>query len=77
MVTGRGGWPMTVIMTPDKKPFFAGTYFPKESRKGQPGMLQLIPSISNAWENKQNEILINNTSVLLSIYSSHFTEWCD
>ena len=56
-MTGRGGWPLTIVMTPDKKPFFAGTYFPKEGRKGQPGMLQLIPSISNAWENKQNEIL--------------------
>ena len=56
-MTGRGGWPLTIVMTPEKKPFFAGTYFPREGRKGQPGMLQLIPSISNAWENKQNEIL--------------------
>ena len=41
-MTGRGGWPLTIIMTPDKKPFFAGTYFPKESVGKRPGMMQLI-----------------------------------
>ncbi len=55
-MTGRGGWPLTIIMTPDKKPFFAGTYFPKESVGKRPGMMQLIPSISNAWTNKKDEI---------------------
>ena len=53
-MTGRGGWPLTIIMTPEKKPFFAGTYFPKEGRGKTPGMLQLIPSLANAWKNKQN-----------------------
>jgi len=37
MMTGSGGWPLTIIMTPDKKPFFAGTYFPKETRHGRMG----------------------------------------
>ena len=55
-MTGRGGWPLTIIMTPDKKPFFAGTYFPKESIGKRPGMMQLIPSIANAWINKKDEI---------------------
>ncbi|MFL2998715.1 MAG: thioredoxin domain-containing protein [Candidatus Neomarinimicrobiota bacterium] len=55
-MTGRGGWPLTIIMTPEKKPFFAGTYFPKEGRGKTPGMLQLIPSLANAWKNKQSEI---------------------
>ena len=55
-MTGRGGWPLTIIMTPDKKPFFAGTYFPKESIGKRPGMMQLIPSIANAWINKKEEI---------------------
>ena len=55
-MTGRGGWPLTIIMTPDKKPFFAGTYFPKESVGKRPGMMQLIPSIANAWINKRDEI---------------------
>lgn len=55
-MTGRGGWPLTIIMTPDKEPFFAGTYFPKTGQGKRPGMLQLIPSLANAWETKQEEI---------------------
>ena len=58
-MTGRGGWPLTIIMTPEKKPFFAGTYFPKEGRGKTPGMLQLIPSLANAWKNKQSEIKLD------------------
>ncbi len=53
LLTGRGGWPLTIIMTPDKKPFFAGTYFPKESRHGIIGMKDLIPQVAKIWnENK-------------------------
>ncbi|MAV70792.1 MAG: thioredoxin domain-containing protein [Candidatus Marinimicrobia bacterium] len=55
-MTGQGGWPLTIVMTPDKEPFFSGTYFPKNGRGNRPGMLQLIPAINNAWKNKQNEI---------------------
>jgi uncharacterized protein YyaL (SSP411 family) len=55
MVTGSGGWPLTVIMTPDKKPFFAGTYFPKESRLGRIGMLDLIPRIKEIWMTRREE----------------------
>ena len=55
-MTGRGGWPLTIIMTPDKEPFFAGTYFPKKGNNSQPGMMELIPSLMNAWENKQGDI---------------------
>ncbi|HJM34209.1 MAG TPA: thioredoxin domain-containing protein, partial [Candidatus Marinimicrobia bacterium] len=56
-MTGHGGWPLTIVMTPDKEPFFAGTYFPKNGRGKRPGMLQLIPSLANAWTSKQGEIL--------------------
>ena len=56
MLTGSGGWPLTIIMTPDKKPFFAGTYFPKKSRFGRPGMKELIPQIENIWVTKRDEI---------------------
>ena len=55
-MTGRGGWPLTIVMTPEKEPFFAGTYFPKDGRGQRPGMLQLIPSLANAWSTKQGEI---------------------
>ena len=56
MLTGSGGWPLTIVMTPDQKPFFAGTYFPKHSRGNRFGMMELVPKIKDVWENKKNEI---------------------
>lgn len=55
-LTGRGGWPLTIIMTPEGEPFYAGTYFPKESRAGLIGLKQLLPSLSHAWENQQEDL---------------------
>lgn len=57
MLTGSGGWPLTIVMTPDKKPFFAGTYFPKENRFGRSGMLELVPRLKNVWLHRKDEIL--------------------
>jgi uncharacterized protein YyaL (SSP411 family) len=49
-MTGSGGWPLTVFLTPDRKPFFAGTYFPKHSRYGRPGLIELLKAIREKWE---------------------------
>lgn len=57
MTTGGGGWPLTVIMTPDKKPFFVGTYFPKRQRFNRIGMIELIPKINEFWQTKRDDIL--------------------
>jgi uncharacterized protein YyaL (SSP411 family) len=57
LISGRGGWPLTIIMTPDKEPFFAATYIPKETRFGIKGMLTLIPEINNLWKNKSERLL--------------------
>jgi uncharacterized protein YyaL (SSP411 family) len=57
MMTGSGGWPLTIIMTPDKRPFYAATYIPKEFRFGRPGMLDLIPYIREIWAERQGEVL--------------------
>jgi len=57
MMTGAGGWPLTIVMTPDQKPFFAGTYYPKTSHGGRAGMLQLIPQLAQAWKEKREEVL--------------------
>ncbi len=57
MMTGQGGWPLTVVMTPNKDPFFAGTYFPKESRHGRLGMLDLLPRLSELWRERRSEAL--------------------
>lgn len=56
MLTGSGGWPMTIIMTPDKKPFFAGTYFPKYSVQNRIGMLDLVPKVQEIWKNERANI---------------------
>ncbi|OGW81203.1 MAG: hypothetical protein A3C47_00400 [Omnitrophica bacterium RIFCSPHIGHO2_02_FULL_51_18] len=55
--TGGGGWPMTVFLTPDRKPFYGGTYFPPEDRYGMPGFKSLLSSISQAWKERRGEIL--------------------
>ena len=57
MLTGSGGWPLTIVMTPDKKPFFAGTYFPKYSRYGRVGMIELVPQLKEIWKTKHSEII--------------------
>jgi uncharacterized protein YyaL (SSP411 family) len=55
-LTGSGGWPMTVILTPERKPFFAGTYFPKGSAAEHTGLMELLPRIVDAWKAKRKEI---------------------
>lgn len=62
-MTGSGGWPMTVMMTPDKHPFFAGTYFPKESLAGRPGIKLLITEMHKAWVEKRDEVESTATAI--------------
>lgn len=50
LLTGSGGWPLTVILTPDKKPFYAGTYFPKHSRYGRPGLTDILSQLGELWQ---------------------------
>lgn len=57
MSKGGCGWPLNVIMTPDKKPFFAATYIPKESRYGRLGMMEFIPKVKEAWEKDNDNIM--------------------
>jgi uncharacterized protein YyaL (SSP411 family) len=63
MMTGSGGWPLTIIMTPEKKPFYAATYIPPEGRFGRIGMKQLIPRISDAWNNRRDEVLTSANQI--------------
>ncbi len=57
MMTGSGGWPLTVILTPEKKPFFAGTYFPRESVGGGVGLKDLLLNLRDLWSEKRDELL--------------------
>jgi uncharacterized protein YyaL (SSP411 family) len=57
VMTGSGGWPLSIIMTPDKKPFFATTYIPRGGRFGLTGMMELIPQIRELWATRRGEAL--------------------
>ena len=56
-LTGQGGWPMTVFLTPDREPFFAGTYFPPADAHGRPGFPRLLQTISANWEERRDAIV--------------------
>lgn len=56
LITGQGGWPLSIVMNADKEPFFASTYIPKEARFGRIGMRQLIPGITGMWNNEPERI---------------------
>ncbi len=55
-MTGHGGWPMTVFLTPDLVPFWGGTYFPPTDRQGMPSFTRVMLAITEAWKNKQDQI---------------------
>ena len=63
-MTGQGGWPLTVFLTPDRMPFFGGTYFPPEPRGGHPGFPQVLQSISDAYKNRRPELSSTGEHVL-------------
>ena len=63
-MTGRGGWPLNVLLTPDGKPFFAGTYIPKESRRGRMGMKQLVSRVGRLWDEERERVLTSGDRIL-------------
>jgi uncharacterized protein YyaL (SSP411 family) len=66
-LTGHGGWPLSIFMTPDKKPFFAGTYFPKHDRMGMAGFLTLLGRINEAWNRNRSELLESSDRITKAI----------
>ncbi len=56
LMNGSGGWPLTVLLTPDRRPFFAGTYFPKHSRFGRLGLVELIDKVEALWRDRRNNV---------------------
>ncbi len=67
---GQGGWPLTIIMTPDRKPFFAATYIPKFGRYGRPGLMELLPRIAEIWRDRRSEVLDSAEAVTQAISNS-------
>jgi hypothetical protein len=66
-LTGSGGWPMSVFLTPDGKPFYGGTYFPPAPRFGMPSFQQVLRTVADAWENRREELLRGSERVVRSI----------
>ncbi|MDG6243578.1 MAG: thioredoxin domain-containing protein [Methanolobus sp.] len=76
-LTGRGGWPLTILMTPEKMPFYAATYIPRESRYGAPGMLDLVPAIKEMWINKREELVNSAEAISAAVYTHNEQEGID
>ena len=68
--TGSGGWPMSIFMTWDKKPFFAGTYFPPKSHYGMPGFPDLLDAIVSQWNNDRRELLKSAEQIIAHLKSA-------
>ena len=69
MITGSGGWPLTIIMSPDKKPFYAATYIPKTARFGKIGMVELLPRLDEIWKNRQDDVERTADHIVASLAS--------
>jgi len=63
MLTGRGGWPLNLFLTPDRKPFFAATYLPKNSRFGRSGLIELCQQVKNVWTSQTAKVTESATSI--------------
>src|SRR4051812_5343198 len=68
--TGAGGWPMSVWLTPDLKPFFGGTYFPPESRWGRPSFVDVLTEIGRAWKDERPKVLQSASTILERLESA-------
>jgi hypothetical protein len=66
-MTGSGGWPMSAFLTPDGKPFYAGTYFPPQPRHGLPSFRQVLRTIAEAWQNRRDDLLEGSDRVVASV----------
>ncbi len=67
IMTGRGGWPLTVVLTPAKEPFFAGTYFPRESVPNSLGMLDLLPRLARIWKERRADACAAGASAVEAV----------
>jgi len=65
--TGRGGWPMTVFITPEAKPFYAGTYFPNEAHHGMPSFMEVLRSVTDAWASDRDDLIARSEQITDSI----------
>ncbi|MEO6350598.1 MAG: thioredoxin domain-containing protein [Candidatus Limnocylindrales bacterium] len=69
-MTGRGGWPMSVFLTPEGRPFYGGTYFPDEPRHGLPSFAQILEGVAQAWRERRSEVEQSSSAIAASIARS-------
>ncbi len=67
-LTGHGGWPLTIIMDADKKPFYAATYLPRSSRGGVPGLLELLPRVAELWDKDRDSLVQSGEHISREIF---------
>lgn len=72
-MTGSGGWPLTIIMTPQQQPFFAGTYFPKRSQYGQPGLTDILTTVSRLWQQDRSDLLHRGQQITAEVQKISIT----
>jgi len=70
LMTGHGGWPMTMFLMPDLKPFYGGTYYPPEDRRGMPGFPRVLAAIADSYKNKREEILSSAEAITAELKKS-------
>ncbi len=68
-LTGSGGWPMSVFLMPDRRPFFGGTYFPPDDRRGTPSFATVLRALTDVWDNRRHEVVEQATELSESIAS--------
>ena len=72
-ISGQNGWPLTAVLTPDGKPYFGGTYFPRDDRYGRPGFARVLLTMADAWKTRRDEVLESAGSVVEAIeYNENF-----
>jgi len=73
-LTGTGGWPLTILMTPDGKPFYAATYIPREAAYGRMGLMDLVPRVEALWKNERDEVTRSADSVVAALVQTEARE---
>ncbi len=69
-VSGSGGWPLTIVMTPDQRPFFAGTYLPKNDMRGRVGLITLLKTIADKWPDRREDFVMAGNDIIKHITDS-------
>src|SRR5215468_1451970 len=77
LLTGQGGWPMSMFLTPDLKPFYGGTYFPPDDRYGRPSFKRLLMALVDAWQNRRDEVTHSANEITKHIQGTMKLEMAD